>query len=187
MQEGKTELLGSNLRRLRSTRKMSVVELARRSSTSRATLTQLEAGVGNPTLETLYALATALDAPLAELIGGTPQPTPPVVTHSGEGTRVIGHAVEAWLLDTSSTRTSSTEIYEFTLHSGATQRSGGHPLGTREHLHLYRGRMRVGPTDEAVEIGPGDFTAFDASRAHIYARIGSAAVRGVLVITRIAV
>ncbi|MDN5726301.1 MAG: helix-turn-helix domain-containing protein, partial [Propionibacteriales bacterium] len=38
---------------------MSTAELARRAGLARATLTQLEAGSGNPTLETLYGLANA--------------------------------------------------------------------------------------------------------------------------------
>jgi transcriptional regulator with XRE-family HTH domain len=41
---------------------MSVVELSRRAAMSRATLTQIEARGANPALETLYALANALDA-----------------------------------------------------------------------------------------------------------------------------
>lgn len=151
---------------------------------SRATLTQLEAGGGNPTLDTLYALANALDAPLADLITGPVAAATPRVKHPGEGTRVIGTAVEAWLLDTIAVRTSATEIYDFRLHSAAVQHSAAHPRGTREHLHLYAGRMRIGPTDETVDLAPGDFVSFDAAREHLYQRIGTAGVQGLLVISR---
>ena len=176
--------LAANLRRLRRHQGMSVVELARRSGTSRATLTQLEAGGGNPTLGTLYALANALDAQLADLITGSVAAAPLRVRHPGEGTRVVGDAVEAWLLDTTAGRPSSTEIYDFRLHSAAVQHSAAHPRGPREHLHLYAGRMRIGPPDETVDMAPGDFVSFDAAREHLYHRIGTAAVRGLLVITR---
>lgn len=176
--------LAGNLRRLRRHNGMSVVELARRSGTSRATLTQLESGGGNPTLDTLYALANALDSPLADLITGTPASAPPLVRHPGEGPRVVGDAVEAWLLDTVAGRSASTEIYDFRLHSAAVQTSAAHPHGTREHLHLYAGRMRVGPTDMTVGVAAGDFVTFDAAREHVYHRTGTAAVRGLLVITR---
>lgn len=181
---GASAPLAANLRRLRRSNGMSVVELARRSGMSRATLTQLESGGGNPTLDTLYALANALDAPLADLIAHSTSATPPRVRHPGEGTRVVGAAVEAWLLDTVAGRFVSTEIYDFVLHSAAVQHSAAHPRGTREHLHLYAGRMRVGPTDETVELAPGDFVTFDADREHLYQRIGSTGVRGLLIITR---
>ena len=49
--------LGENVRRLRLERGLSVVELAARSGVARATLTQLESGRGNPTIETIAALA----------------------------------------------------------------------------------------------------------------------------------
>ncbi|MEU6132268.1 XRE family transcriptional regulator [Saccharopolyspora sp. NPDC047091] len=176
--------LAENLRRVRRQNGLSVVELARRADMSRATLTQLEAGGGNPTLDTLYALATALDTGLAELITEPDALVPPRVVPHGEGTRVVGESVEAWLLHTTADRGSSTEIYDFQLHSAAAQHSPGHPRGTHEHLHLHSGRIRLGPVGATAEIGPGDFATFDASRDHLYQRIGNQRVRGLLVITR---
>lgn len=176
--------LGANLRRLRRQNDLSVVELARRAEMSRATLTQIEAGGGNPTLDTLYALATALDAGLADLITEPDAVVPPRVVPRGEGTRVAGEAVEAWLLHTTAGRATSTEIYDFRLHNAATQHSTGHPRGTHEHLHLYSGRILVGPVGATVEIGAGDFATFDAGRDHVYQRVGKQQVRGLLVITR---
>ncbi|WP_258348948.1 helix-turn-helix domain-containing protein [Saccharopolyspora gregorii] len=176
--------LAGNLRRLRRQNGLSVVELARRAGTSRATLTQIEAGGGNPTLDTLYALATALDAGLAELITEPDAVAPPRVVPRGEGTRVVGEAVEAWLLHTTAHRAASTEIYDFRLHGAAAQHSPGHPRGTHEHLHLHSGRIRIGPVGATVEIGAGDFATFDAGREHLYQRVGDQPVRGLLVITR---
>ncbi len=176
--------LATNLRRLRQQRGLSTVELARRATISRATLTQLEAGDGNPTLETLYGLANALEATLADLITPPAGGDPPRVTRAGEGTRVAGDSVEAWLLDTVTSRSPSAEIYDFRLHSGAVQHSAGHAAGTSEHLHVYSGRIRVGPVDDPVELAAGDFVTFDAARDHLYQRIGTARLRGLLVITR---
>ena len=183
MDEMTRPALALNLRRLRHQRALSTVELARRANISRATLTQLEAGGGNPTLDTLYGLANALSSPLADLIAEPPTPDPPRVLHAGQGTRVAGDAVEAWLLDTVASGSSSTEIYDFHLHGGAMQRSAGHPSGTSEHLHVYSGHIRVGPVHNPVELTAGDFVTFDASTEHLYHRIGSADLRGLLVIT----
>jgi transcriptional regulator with XRE-family HTH domain len=178
--------LAANLRRLRRQHGLSAVDLARRAAISRATLTQLEAGGGNPTLETLYGLANALDAALADLIAEPPPVEAPRIVRAREGARVVGAAVEAWLLDTVASGSSSTEIYDFHLHSSAVQHSAGHPGGTREHLHVYSGRIRVGPLDNPAELTAGDFVAFDASVDHLYQRIGKADVRGLLIITHAA-
>ena len=55
-----------NLRALRGD--VSVLELSRRSGVARNTITALERGEGNPTVDTLYALADALGVPLAALL-----------------------------------------------------------------------------------------------------------------------
>lgn len=175
--------LATNLRRLRLQRGLSTVDLARRAGISRATLAQLETGAGNPTLETLYGLANALDAALAELITEPPAAQPTRVVRAGEGSRVVGDAVEARLLAAVATPACSTEIYDFRLHGNAVQHSQAHPQGTKEHLHVYSGRVRVGPAIDPVEVGAGDFVAFHAHQDHLYQRIGKAAVRGLLVIT----
>jgi transcriptional regulator with XRE-family HTH domain len=170
------EPLAFNLRRLRRARGLTVVDLARASGTARATLTQLESGAGNPTLETLYALANALGAPLADLIA---EPAQPKVIRHGEGVHVAGQAVEAWLLD----RTPTAEIYDFSLTTSQVQPSAAHPPGTWEHLHLHTGRIRTGPAESPIELGPGDYGAFPADCDHVYERLGPARVSGTLIIT----
>ena len=56
--------IGWNLRRARSGRRLSLQELAGRSGVAKATLANLEAGRGNPTIDTLWALALALGVPV---------------------------------------------------------------------------------------------------------------------------
>ena len=69
----------------------SLSELARASGIAKATLSALEAGRGNPTIETLSSLATALGVPFGDLLaGGAPEPVH--VVHAAEGTTVPGTA-----------------------------------------------------------------------------------------------
>jgi len=173
--------LAANLRRLRARAGLTVVELARRSGVGRATLTQLEAGGGNPTLETLYALANELAVPLADLITAH-RDAPPHVVRAGGGPRVAGTAVEAWLLEQARDGGRSVEIYAFTLHGRRTQHSAAHAPGTREHLHVHTGEVRVGPADDPVELGPGDYADFAADVPHVYRRLAGT-VAATLVIT----
>ncbi|WZB72959.1 helix-turn-helix transcriptional regulator [Achromobacter xylosoxidans] len=62
-------LLATALRRERERAGMSLAELARRAGLAKSTLSQLESGTGNPSLETLWALAMALDVQVSRLIG----------------------------------------------------------------------------------------------------------------------
>lgn len=158
--------VAANLRRLRAARGLSTVALAQRSGVARATLSQLEAGRGNPTLETLYALANALDTGLGDVIAAPAAPEVDVVRAS-EGPRVSGAAVRARLVTQLQTRT-VVEVYDLTLRSGRRQRSEPHPPGVVEHLLVHAGRVRVGPEDSPVDLGPGDYARYPGDVPHVY-------------------
>jgi quercetin dioxygenase-like cupin family protein len=48
---------------------------------------------------------------------------------------------------------------------------------------VHSGRLRAGPEREPVELGPGDFVAFDGSVAHVYEALDSEPVAATLVMT----
>lgn len=156
-------VVAANVRRLREERGISAVVLARRSGIARATLAQLEAGRGNPTLETLYALANTLGVGLADMIAPPPAPAVSVVRAS-EGPRVAGASVRARLV----ARLGGFELYDMTLHPGRCQRSRAHPAGVVEHLLVHEGRARVGPESAPVDLGPGDYARYAADAPHVY-------------------
>jgi transcriptional regulator with XRE-family HTH domain len=172
------EKIAANLRALRARQGMSVVTLAERSGVARATLTNLEAGRGNPTIDTLYALADALGAALSDLIG-EPGTARVEVLRAGEGTRVTG-AVSARLLD----RVLGHRLAEVYQVSFATQarHANPHPAGVVESLIVTSGRLRTGPAADPVELGPGDFIRFPGDVPHLYQALDGPAT-GVLVMS----
>src|SRR5919109_4116259 len=95
--EETVKAIAGNVRRLRTARGLSAAALARASGIARATLAELEAGRGNPTVETLYALASVLGVTLADLLVEAEAPAVQVV-RAGEGPRVTGPVLEARLL-----------------------------------------------------------------------------------------
>ena len=158
--------VAANLRRLRAERRVSTVALARNSGVARATLAQVEAGRGNPTLQTLYALANTLGVGLGDLIA-PPAVEEVEIVRADEGTRVAGAAVRARLVARLSGR-GGLEIYDFALRAGRRQRSEPHPPGVVEHLLVHSGRIRVGPEPAPVELGPGDYARYAATVPHVY-------------------
>jgi transcriptional regulator with XRE-family HTH domain len=174
--------LAANLRRIRASAGLTVVELARRSGIGRATLTQLEAGSGNPTLETLYALANELRTPLADLIAGPPAADARVLRR-GEGEAAEGAVVTARLLRRSQLPGAVTEIYALELRAEPIQYSEPHPSGTREHLHLHSGSVRVGPSAEPFDLGAGDYADYPADVPHLYQCRTATGASATLVIT----
>ncbi|MGY1844004.1 helix-turn-helix domain-containing protein [Modestobacter sp. SYSU DS0875] len=176
------QTVGVRLRQVRQARGLSVVALGERAGISRATLTQLEAGSGNPTLETLYALANALDVPLTALIEPPPQAESMVVLRRGEGTLVEGTTLRAVLLAHCRSEGMTADLYSLTVPSRTRTESAPHPPGTTEHLHVQSGTLHVGTPARSAELGPGDYARFDGSLPHHYAA-GDSGANATLLIT----
>lgn len=61
-------VIAESLLRERTQVGLSLAEVARRAGIAKSTLSQLEAGSGNPSIETLWALCVALNIPFAKLL-----------------------------------------------------------------------------------------------------------------------
>src|SRR3954449_4429647 len=71
---GAGKLLGTNLRARRDEQGISLSELARRSDIAKGTFSQLESGAGNPTIETVFSLSSALQVPVSSLLSQRTDP-----------------------------------------------------------------------------------------------------------------
>ncbi len=71
------------------------------------------------------------------------------------------------------------EVYDQQVRAGRRQDSLGH-VGT-EHTVVQAGRLGVRVDDRDVELGPGDYVAFDARLPHGYTALDGA-VRSVLLL-----
>ncbi|HEY8544302.1 MAG TPA: XRE family transcriptional regulator [Acidimicrobiales bacterium] len=174
-------LVADNVRRLRSRAGLSLRELATRAGVSTSTLSNLEAGVGNPGVETLVNIAGALGVPFSELV--LPHEPDVQVQRADEGVVVqaAGAPFSSRLLMTTAGR-STTEVYEATLAPGSVYQAGPHLTGVSESVIVVAGRLRVGPTDAVVELHPGDRATFAADQPHSYEALDEG-TRAILVIS----
>jgi transcriptional regulator with XRE-family HTH domain len=154
--------IGRAVTELRQDAGCSLSELARRSGLGKATLSGVEAGNRNPTLDTLYAIATALGLPLVAILSA-----------AGE-TRTSGAAVHALLVDTFATPAQTVEIYRLGIQP-RDQRSLPHVPGTIETLTVIAGQAEVGPLDRLQRLGAGDVARYAADVPHRYRAIGAPA------------
>ncbi|WP_034263861.1 helix-turn-helix domain-containing protein [Actinospica robiniae] len=156
--------IGRRIQALRAERGISLSELARGAQLGKATLSTVEAGTRNPTLETLYAIAARLDVPLAALLA------PPAVRTVAEP--VHGTAVTAHLLEVFTDTGTSTELYRLTIRPGPTQTSPAHPHGVVEYLTVFSGTAVVGPAQVPSTVSAGGHVSFAADVPHIYQAVG---------------
>ncbi|HLT11868.1 MAG TPA: helix-turn-helix domain-containing protein [Micromonosporaceae bacterium] len=159
--------IAAALRRERERAGLSLTEVARRAGISKSTLSQLEAGVGNPSVETLWALGVALRVPFSQLVD---PPAPQVrVIRAGEGPRIPSESAGAvaTLLAAGSPH-SRRDLYVLEQEPGAVRSAEPHIPGSIEHVVVAAGRMRAGPADGPVELGPGDYASFRGDLPHVY-------------------
>ncbi|MER5890064.1 XRE family transcriptional regulator [Streptomyces sp. NPDC001941] len=149
--------VGARVRELREGRGLSLSELARRAEIGKGTLSELEGGGRNPTLETLYSLTTALDVPLSAVLHG--------LTPVAE---VSGRAVDAVLTERIKDDEAVTETYRIQIRPGSVQESAAHAPGTTEHIVVLTGTARVGPRSAPQVLGPGAHGSWSADVAHVY-------------------
>jgi len=163
--------LALNVRRLREAHQLSLGQVAERSGIAKATLIKIERERTNPTLGTLTALAGVFSVEIADLIADERGPQVEVV-RAGDGMDVSDDAGIGRILKRKLTGSTIVEIHDTRFRAGRSEISISHGAGAREHVLVRKGRVRVGPVDAQVELGPGDYATYVADRPHRWTVIG---------------
>jgi transcriptional regulator with XRE-family HTH domain len=176
-------VVGSNLRRLRTRRGLSLERLAQISGVSRAMLGQIELGQSAPTINVLWKIARALEVTFSALISAR--------TQSGA---LVLRSQESKIL-TSKDRSFSSralfpfdeprrvEFYELRLAAGAVEDADAHPPGTSENLVVTAGAVEIDVGGDTHRLETGDSILFEADTPHAYRNPGKAEAVMYLVMT----
>ena len=162
------DVVGRNVRRLRIARELTVSELARRGDLSRATLTELEAGRANPTLDTIETLARELGTTVSALLVASLEDQI-VRVAAGTGIAKRNGAMNARLLQRTGVADALVELWHVVLdHSAQPQHAPAHPRGVIEQLYALDGELEAGPSDGPFVLSVGDLLSFPADQPHLY-------------------
>jgi transcriptional regulator with XRE-family HTH domain len=167
-----TPVVGSNLRRLRIKRGLSLERLSRASSVSRAMLGQIELGQSTPTINVLWKIARALGVPFSALI-----------TNRAAGRTTVMPIARAKVLTSHDGTFSSralfpfdeprtVEFYELKLAARGLEQADPHPPGTVENLVVTAGALVVTVGGEEHALTTGDSILFEADVPHQYKNPG---------------
>jgi transcriptional regulator with XRE-family HTH domain len=169
-------VVGTNLRRLRSRRGLSLEKLSQKSGVSRAMLSQIELGQSAPTINVLWKISRALDVTFATLIQA----------REAGGTTVLKKSRAKVLTNQESTFSSRAlfpfdgprraEFYELRLAPRATEEAEPHAPGTVENLVVVDGRLEIMVDREghaeSHRLEAGDAILFEADVPHAYTNLG---------------
>lgn len=148
------QALAANLRRLRVAHHLSLSELARATGVSKATLSGIERGNANPTVETLAAVAGELRTSVGELLS-EPELAPIQIVR-GDGDATGRRVLDTLALD------GDVEVAELALAAHQVERRPARAPGSRTLLLVLRGKPIAGPDERVSELATGDYAAFPA-------------------------
>lgn len=161
------EQVGPRLRRLRTQRGVTLTELAEQTGISKSTLSRLETGQRNPSLDLLLPLAQAYRVPLDDLVGAPEVGDPRVrlKPRRANGRTVVPltrnpGGIQAWKIVIPKTKSQP----ELKTHEGY------------EWLYVLSGRMRLLLGDHDLIVTPGEVAEFDTQVPHWFGSTGHEAV-----------
>jgi transcriptional regulator with XRE-family HTH domain len=163
-----TQIVGANLRRLRTEHGLSLEKLAQASGVSRAMLGQIELGQSAPTINVLWKVAQALDVAFSALIAA-PRAGDTLVMRGRDARRLTsqdGSFSSRALFPLDDAR--RVEFYELKLAPFGLERADAHAPGTMENLVVSQGSVEIETPTGAHVLGPGDAIYFEASTPHSY-------------------
>jgi transcriptional regulator with XRE-family HTH domain len=161
------QALGARVRAARHERAMSLRDLAARSGVSKALLSTIERGDGNPSIDTLFRLGTALGLPISALVTDEGDGGPEIV-RAGEGQLVswLDRPLEVRLIFASAGHR-RIELYECDLPAGSrSQWDSHHGDGVSEFITIREGHALVGPVGSEQPLAPGDAIVLRPGSAH---------------------
>lgn len=161
------DVIATALRRERERAGLSLTEVARRAGIAKSTLSQLESGTGNPSIETLWALGVALNVTFSQLVDpAVPQVR---VIRAGEGTTLRSERADyTGTLLSASPPGARRDLYVLALEPGSRRDADAHLSGSIEHVTVAAGRLVTGPAANPIELGVGDYATFPGDVPHCY-------------------
>ena len=153
---------------------MTLSALAERAGVAKSTVSLIERGQGNPSIDTVSALASALGVPFASIFhDDSPademtlvrEHDSPVIAVEQAGLEGDGLVIRHLL-----TRTGGAliEIYTLVLEHGAVRHADAHVTGLFEHITVVAGSMEISSDSFSEVLNRGDLISFRADRAHSY-------------------
>ncbi len=157
---------------------MTLSALAEQAGIAKSTVSLIERGQGNPSIDTVWALASALRVPFASLFHDEPPIDDVSVVRASDvevvGIDQAGLETEGLVARHMLTRTGGAliEIYTIALEEDAARHANAHVDGLFEHLVVANGTVEISTGSFSEVVSQGDLISFRADQPHSYRAIG---------------
>lgn len=172
-------LVGARIRRRRVDQGLTLARVAERTGLNVGYLSQVETDKASPSLETLAAIAEALEVPIAWFLLDT-SAAPRLVREAERPTRRMPTGERMTQVDGGIAR--DLAIFEGRMAPG--RRTGSHAHAGDEHHLVLAGRLRITQGETTVEAGPGDYVLLDGTLPHDAEVVGDEPARLLVIYPR---
>mgnify|MGYP003683428919 CR=1 FL=1 len=177
-----SENLSRNIKRLRDMSKLTQTQLAKQASVPRTSISHMESGQSNPSLNNLFAVAKALRVTVDELLSPPYNPVqyipkskvPRVEQAAGnvEISKIVPEPIQGF------------EIDRVLVQPGYRMKGSPHMKGTKEYLCSIKGGIHLYTEGEVFKLKAGDVVVFPGDQAHSYYNSGKSQAEFVSVVIR---
>lgn len=165
-----SKYLAENIAHLRKKKGLSQGQLAKLAELPRSTLTHMESGSGNPSLQNLIRLSGALQIGIEELLA---RPRNEIELRNADEIPVQkrGRVRVVKLLPE---KAKGLDVDKMEFETGAVLAGRPHVTGAKEYLTVIKGELTVAVAGEIFQVKTGGVLAFPGDQAHSYRNAGSA-------------
>ena len=175
--------LGARVRAEREAAGVTLRGLARELGVSPSLLSQIERGLAQPSVGTLWAIVTELGLSLDALFAQTadvPADAPALVQRAGDRTAIELDGGVRW--ERLTPAPDADADFAFVTYAPGGDSGADDPPAThrgKEYGFLVAGRLAIEVGDEVLELGPGDSIVFGSETPHRFRAVGDEPARAV--------
>lgn len=160
-------IIAGNLNRLRTERQLSLSKLSEICGVSKVMLGQIERGESNPTINTIWKIATGLKVPYTQLIDEPIDSDICVRKENAKEQVALDGKYRVYCYFTSHVNRNF-ELFNVELDAHSTYESRSHGEKTQEYIIVNNGQLSLDVNGTKHILNIGDSIVFDSSKPHSY-------------------
>lgn len=156
--------VGVDLRRLRKEKGLTIDQLALSSGVSGITISNIENGRSNPTLNSLWKLSEALNVPLTKILGYSTKKT---LISSFSESYFINDLKNGWVVQPVF-QEENIEVFRVSLKANCSNKVSNQTKGSTEIITVMKGELTLKVGEQYYQLSTFDSINFDSGMTHEY-------------------
>lgn len=170
------QIIGNNLQHIRKQKNMSLDRAAELTGVSKGMLAQIEKGASNPTVSTLWKIATGLNVSFSYFMEEEEQEIEHIALKDIKPIMENDGKMQVYPLFPYD-QNRRFEVFTIDLEAGWNHISEPHNEGTEEYIIVTEGEMEVCIGDSTYRLSTGDAIRYLADKPHCYRNVTDVRVR----------